>query len=383
MRSVTQALSTLGPSEIEAWRDLSRRAVEPNPYFDVDFLLSAHRWLRPDTDPLVAMVADAGELRAVLPFVERRNVRHLPVVVRSTSAPLGATVADLHLPLLAPGDLEAAGDVLLRELGRSVHGRPVVVEFGVIRLEGPVWGAIERVASARGRRLMVRSESARGAVRPVLRDTGGVAQGAVGVGTDALSHLSTSRRKSVARSMRAIRSELGPLTWVDRTGDLTAVDDFVRLEAEGWKGDPGEGGEGVVAVRGGERWFHDVTSRLRSEGRLHVGELQAGGNRVFMSVDMRSGDQWFGMRDVYDERYARFGPGTIGRLAEIAWFRTQELRLFDSCVNPTRYPHAATLYPDRAKVGRVLVAVNLPAAVGLTVAERARRELRRRTGEAS
>ncbi|MCR6493783.1 GNAT family N-acetyltransferase [Cellulomonas sp. P24] len=383
MRSVTQALSTLGPSEIEAWRDLSRRAVEPNPYFDVDFLLSAHRWLRPDTDPLVAMVSDAGELRAVLPFVERRNVRHLPVVVRSTSAPLGATVADLHLPLLAPGDLEAAGDVLLRELGRSVHGRPVVVEFGVIRLEGPVWGAIERVASARGRRLMVRSESARGAVRPVLRDTGGVAQGAVGVGTDALSHLSTSRRKSVARSMRAIRSELGPLTWVDRTGDLTAVDDFVRLEAEGWKGDPGEGGEGVVAVRGGERWFHDVTSRLRSEGRLHVGELQAGGNRVFMSVDMRSGDQWFGMRDVYDERYARFGPGTIGRLAEIAWFRTQELRLFDSCVNPTRYPHAATLYPDRAKVGRVLVAVNLPAAVGLTVAERARRELRRRTGEAS
>lgn len=383
MRSVTQALSTLGPSEIEAWRDLSRRAVEPNPYFDVDFLLSAHRWLRPDTDPLVAMVSDAGELRAVLPFVERRNVKHLPVVVRSTSAPLGATVADLHLPLLAPGDLEAAGDVLLRELGRSVHGRPVVVEFGVIRLEGPVWGAIERVASARGRRLMVRSESARGAVRPVLRDTGGVAQGAVGVGTDALSHLSTSRRKSVARSMRAIRSELGPLTWVDRTGDLTAVDDFVRLEAEGWKGDPGEGGEGVVAVRGGERWFHDVTSRLRSEGRLHVGELQAGGNRVFMSVDMRSGDQWFGMRDVYDERYARFGPGTIGRLAEIAWFRTQELRLFDSCVNPTRYPHAATLYPDRAKVGRVLVAVNLPAAVGLTVAERARRELRRRTGEAS
>ena len=380
MKSVTRPLSTLGPSEIGAWRDLSRRAVEPNPYFDVDFLVSAHRWLRPDTDPQVSMVSEAGELRAVLPFLERRSVKRLPVVVRSTSAPLGATVADLHIPLFAPGDIEAAAEVLLRELGRSAHGRPVVVEIGVQRLEGPVWEAIERVASSRGRRLSVRSASARGALRPARREPDDAERGSVRIDGDALAHLSTSRRRSVARSMRSIEAELGPLSWVDRTEDPTAIEDFVRLEAAGWKGDPGTGGEGVAAVGGGERWLHEVTARLRGDDRLLVGELKAGEQCLFMSIDMKAGAQWFGMRDVYDERFARVGPGTIGRLAEIAWFRTQELVLFDSCVNAARYPQAASLYPDRATVGRVLIAVNGPAVAVLALAGSARRVRRPSAG---
>ena len=370
MLSETRSLSSIDADERDAWRRLSERAIEPNPYFDVDFLITTHRRLRPDVDPKVAMVSSGGELRAVLPFLERRSVKKAPVIVRSTSAPLGASVVDLHIPLVDAACALQAMRGLLRELGSSRLGLPVVVDLATHRLEGPVWDALQHVTGQRRGRLMLRGDQARGALRmtgeraadrssPSLS-----APNAWPVDRSILAHLSRSRRHSLNRSFAALVAREGPLVWVDRTGDPEAIDEFMKIEDAGWKGDSTRGGQGVLTASGGATWFREVTDRLRSSGNLYVGALYAGEHCIYLSVDMRTGDQWFGMRDVYDERFAAYSPGTLGRLAEMAWFATGPPVTFDTCVNSTIYPQAASLYPDRMRVGRVLVAANTAAHLG-------------------
>ena len=375
MLSETRHLSSLDAREQDAWRRLSRRAVEQNPYFDVDFLLTAHRRLRPDLDPKVAMVSAGGELRAVLPFLEQRSVKNVPVIVRSTDAPVGASVTDLHIPLVDKDCVSQAMGGLLTELGSSKVGLPVVVDLAVHRLEGPVWDALERETARRGGRLMLRGEKSRGAFHipgeRADRSTP-VPVSPWPVGRSVVAHLSRSRRQSLRRALAALGAREGPVTWVDRTSDPAAIDEFMTIEHAGWKGDADRGGEGVLATSGGETWFRETTDRLRSVGDLFVGGLYAGERCLYLTVDIRSGDQWFGMRDVYDERFAAYSPGTLGRLVGMAWFAASPPVTFDTCVSPTLYPQNASLYPDRMRLGRVLVAGNTAANLGFRAVELAR-----------
>lgn len=386
MLSETRSLSSIGAHERDAWRRLSDRAIEPNPYFDVDFLIATHRRLRPDVDPKVAMVSSGGELRAVLPFLERRSVKKAPVILRSTGAPLGASVVDLHIPLVDAACVVQAMRGLLRELGSSRLGLPVVIDLATHRLEGPVWEALQHVTAQRRGRLMLRGDQARGALRLVGERTSDESHSALGapktwpVDKSILAHLSRSRRHSLGRSFAAIEGREGPLTWVDRTDDPGAIDEFMTIEDAGWKGDPTRGGQGVLTASSGATWFREVTDGLRCSGGLFVGALYAGERCIYISVDMRTGDQWFGMRDVYDERFAAYSPGTLGRLAEMAWFAARPPVTFDTCVNSAIYPQAAALYPDRMRVGRVLVAANTAAHLGFRAMALARRMRPSRAG---
>lgn len=370
MLSETRSLSSIDAHERDAWRRLSERAIEPNPYFDVDFLITTHRRLRPDVDPKVAMVSSGGELRAVLPFLERRSVKKAPVIVRSTHAPLGASVVDLHIPLVDAACVLQAMRGLLKELGSSRLGLPVVVDLAAHRLEGPVWEALQHVTAHRRGRLILRGDQARGALH--VTGEGAAVPSPLSPSTpkswtvdkSILAHLSRSRRHSLSRSFAAIEAREGPLTWVDRTGDPGVIEEFMTIEDAGWKGDTTRGGQGVLTASGGATWFREVTDHLRRSGNLFVGALYAGERCIYLSVDMRTGDQWFGMRDVYDESFAAYSPGTLGRLAEMAWFTTGPPTTFDTCVNSAIYPQAASLYPDRLRVGRVLVAANTAAHLG-------------------
>ncbi|MFC8597452.1 GNAT family N-acetyltransferase [Isoptericola sp. NPDC057191] len=362
-RARAERLSRVDPATADAWRALSRRALEPNPYFDVDFLRDAHRHLAPEVDPLVVTAWDGDDLVGVLPCVESPRWHGLPVRVRSTAPPLGSTMVDLHTPLLAPDAAVAASTALL---SWATAGRgPVVLELPVLGADGEAWPALRQAARRLGASLRVWGTGVRGAVVPTSparvspAPTGPVGPGPVPVPVDALvAHLSASRRKSVRRTAAALAAAHGPLTWCDRSADPAAVEEVVRMEAAGWKGRPERGGQGIEVLDGGTTWWRGLTARLRAADRLLVGELAAGGKPVFLTVTYREGDRWFGGRDVYAEDLREYGPGVLGRLAE-AWWAREQGAVFDSCVNPAVYPDIARLYPDRRAVVSVVVSRGL------------------------
>lgn len=381
MRAKTVRLSDVGAQDADAWRGLSSDAVEPNPYFDVDFLRTTHRRLRPDVDPWVVLVGDDDGLCGVLPYVQRRS--RTGVVVRSTGPPLGSTVVDLQTPLLRRGRHLEASRGILAEVGRGAYGAPVVVIVEQQRLDGPAWDGL--VGAVGDSNVLVRHRGERGAVLPghgsaetVVADLP-MPHEPVAIDATMLGHLAGGRRKSLNRSLSGLVRELGPVTWSDRSDDPQAILDFIALERQGWKGDVARGGEGVATRPDGARWLAEVAERLRDADELFVGELRAGDVTLFATIDLRAGDWWFGMRDAYDERFSRFGVGNLGRLSEIRYMEQRGLR-FDSSANPQTYPQASALYPGRLPVGKIVYGANAAGRAALRIArtvERAREAVRR------
>ena len=127
MRTRTIPIRDLSSSDEEAWRDLAVRSVEPNPFYEVDFLVPACRYLR-DGKRIVLLVAeDAARFHACVPV--RRN--NLPGIL---SPPVIASWRHLYgflgTPLVAPErGVEALSCLLTTLRGTGPWPRVVVLEL--------------------------------------------------------------------------------------------------------------------------------------------------------------------------------------------------------------------------------------------------------------
>src|SRR5208282_1528650 len=93
---------------------------------------------------------------------------------------------------------------------------------------------------------------------------------------------------------------------VDRGNDPSAIDDYIKLEASGYKS---RTGVAMTTVPGEPEYFTDMCKRFLAAGRLHVLTLEVGGRTVAMEIWVRGGEGLFLIKISYDEEYARFGPG--------------------------------------------------------------------------
>ncbi|NTV38903.1 MAG: GNAT family N-acetyltransferase, partial [Demequinaceae bacterium] len=161
------------------------------------------------------------------------------------------------------------------------------------------------------------------------------------------------RRASLKRSLeKALGSEL---TVDDRGHDPAALEQFLDLEASGWKGDASRGGH-ALRITGDDAWFADVASAFRADGRLTVLTVTGGGVVVYMGVSLRVGDGMFGCLDAYDERFATYRVGSMGRIA--GWRRAlshMQLRFFDPNLG-SFYVDSTLLFPHRRPHVTLLVA---------------------------
>jgi hypothetical protein len=370
VRTETVALSAVSRAAADSWRALSEDALVANPYFGYDALVSAHRHLRPDVDPAVILVWDGPDVVGVLPFVEQQHWRRIPVRLKTTAAPLGATVCDLHVPLLAPGRGSSVYTAILTEASSAARG--VVLEFPMHADVVEASGALAEAAAAADAVVERWWSGERGAVK----GTGGyhAFEGSMVVDETALRGFSTARRKSLRRALHRL-SGLGAVEVGDRTNDAGALDDFIRLEAEGWKGDPARGGQGVRTVPGGVEWLCELTRGARARGALAIIEMTIGGEIAWMGIEVRAGSRWFAVRDLYRERFP--SAGSLGRAAELEWFRRSGDPPFDSCINPRLHPHAATAYPDGFPVATYVVGMGPAGRAAVRVARSARAAKRR------
>ncbi|MEK8227852.1 GNAT family N-acetyltransferase [Oerskovia sp. M15] len=168
--------------------------------------------------------------------------------------------------------------------------------------------------------------------------------------------LSRSKRRQVDRLTRRLEEHAGAtLVMEDRAQDPRAFEAFVSLEASGWKGDAAQDGGALDVTPGAVGWFTDVTDGLRSRKNLHLLALVAGDDVVYMSLLLGAGGSLYSLMDTYDERFAKFSPGVIGRMMEQEFVlgRTTADR-FDPCLHPKNVG-PSSLYRDR----RILVGVVL------------------------
>lgn len=339
------SLASPDPAILPDWQDLSRRALVPSGYNAPELLLPA---LMRHERAKLATVRDSEGLQLALPLVACRS----PL---SFKASLSTPISFYGLPHLGPYSAVPALTALLRHLNEPVllHSVP---------MDGVLWDVI-RVSSAR---LTVINSWERAVVRP---------QGSYAGWYEA--NFDRKRRKE-QRRLHSRLAEKGKLEAQNfAAGDDTAgwVDDFLDLEAKGWKG---KRGTALKADPSAVAALHEAMRGLAGSGKLRFWKLALDGRPIAMMFGVAdSGQAWLG-KIAYDEDFARFSPGVQLILQATETLFAEGITLADSCAIPD-HPMINHLWRGRLRVADVMIAGPgvSRAMFNLTVeAERLRRRLR-------
>jgi CelD/BcsL family acetyltransferase involved in cellulose biosynthesis len=332
--TVTLAASEIGAVEQSAWRELGDRAAEPNPFYEPEFMMPAFRQLG---------LRGAG-LRVVR---EGRDwVACWPVSVapmaNASLVGLWHPYVLLCTPLIRADRLEAGARGLL---AARRGGVPAVVAMRSAGGDGPV----DRALTSAGADLGLRRAWERRLVRAAARPLDGAPR---------------PRRPDLQRRRRRLQEALdGDLTIEDRAGSDDAVQEFLELEAAGWKG---RAGTALASCPNDRAFFIEMAAACAARGRLRLMAMRLGTRTVAMACELLDGDSIFGFKMAYDEQLRRFAPGVqlLDALLE-RFHQDGRLRLYDSCSDPNA-TMVNQLYGDqRAIVSTVAAPRGLARPVGL------------------
>jgi hypothetical protein len=174
--------------------------------------------------------------------------------------------------------------------------------------------------------------------------------------TYARERISGKQLTNLARRRRQLGRTLGAaVTTVDRAAaDVDgAIEQFLELEAKGWKG---RAGTAVSHRPGHDRFFREVARGFADEGRLMFLSLEAGPTVLAQNTALVTGEGLFGFKRAYDEVFARWSPGVLLDLDVIGWFHERRsLAWLDTCSAPEDVA-GTRLFAD----GRAMCTVAIP-----------------------
>ncbi len=379
MRLRVVELAGIDPADIERWANLRARAVTPYPCLDPRLLVPAAR-LREDAQGIrLIFVEESSTLLAIMPFVVVRGVGRLPALTLSSRAPFLALESGWQHPLV---DADRSVEALTALLTGLVELQlPSLVDFCNFPGDGPLFAALHAAVAQLGLPVVERDRQEAAFARSTPALARGDQPEATVPASFVVPHSATRTRKR-AKQAKALEKALGAQLEVhDLSSDPEAVEQFIDLQHRGWKGDRSRNGGGLRAL-GFDRWFTEVTTAYRADGDLTVCSLAAGGEIVYMGVFLRIGSNSFGYADAYDERFASYSAGTLGRIATLnRTLSDPATSSFDPNMG-LQYLDSSQLYPHRQQYVRLLVAAGGGLARAVVHALPAGRRLRARMSRA-
>jgi CelD/BcsL family acetyltransferase involved in cellulose biosynthesis len=329
----------LSNRDVAAWNNLAERAVEPNPFFEPQFVLPAVEGFDDRSEVRLLTVRQGPELQFLAPLTKNRFWGH-PRLLTTWNH----TILYLHTPLIDadPSTGIEAWRLALRAMRRSAWRASITS----IPADGPAL-AMLRLACDEGREWVIDDLQERAFVQ--RRDSF----------ADYAQHMSGRHRRELERRSRKLAAATGgPATTVDMT-DAGGVEAFLRLEVEGWKG---KAGSAVGSKRAVQQVFEAMGRNFREEGRLLVLGLRTQQDVAAAIVCVRGRSTLYMIKMAYDESLREYSPGV--RLIDdlVAHFYAEtELTGIDSCADP-RNPFINRLFPDRRPIAKLAVRSSRPAA---------------------
>ncbi|MCB1494670.1 MAG: GNAT family N-acetyltransferase [Bauldia sp.] len=328
------ATASAGPASatarIAAWRDLAGRSADANVFFHPGILLPAIDHL----DPAIALatVSDGrGRLIALAPVHHERLGKISPAlwVWVHDYAPLGT-------PLIDGQALAAAADGLIRRLG---SGSLVIPDLAT---RSDTAAALCEAAERAGRPWTIIGEQP----RAVLDQTP--------AGADVRATLPARRRKELARQMRRL-AEIGGLT-VETALEPDHVrarfEEFLILEAAGWKG---EEGTALAAQAATAAFSREIVFNRSERGTTRIVSIRLGDHPVAIVVCFVAGSTAYAWKTAYDEHFARFSPGVQVMLeAADSLLADPAIARIDSCAAPNN-AMINQIWQDRMEVGALVI----------------------------
>ncbi len=316
---------------VPLWEDLAHHALEPNVFYEPWMLLPAVRAFGEEEELFFALVLERGgqdpeaSLLGFFPLHRRRHYRRMPV-------PMLGLWRHRHCFLCTP--LVRAGrarECLAAFLGWLEREAPApMIEWGWISAEGPFQLALSRALAEAGRPVFEAERHTRGLLR---RRAGAEAYLA--------EALTGQSRKELRRQERRL-AELAELRYQACGSAAEAprwIEQFVALEASGWKGQRGSAlGSSPAALD----FFCSAAGEAGRRGRLEMLGLFLSGRPIALKCNFVAQGGAFAFKIAYDEAFRRYSPGMLLELENIRRFHAQgaapgAAEWMDSCAEPDHF----------------------------------------------
>lgn len=196
LRARSVVLSEITVNDEQKWQALCKVALEPNPFLDPRFLMSAARCLPTTTDIRLVIVEDGDQWLAVMPLSVVGRFAGMPLRYASTAGEFLGKRASLCTPLIDAQKPDVAASALLRHLASRRSRLPGLIEITLLPDDGPVAVALRRAGIALRIPVQERSRFAR-------------AYTDFSSGVTSPDHFSTKRKKQFDRKRRGLERELG------------------------------------------------------------------------------------------------------------------------------------------------------------------------------
>lgn len=313
----------------EVWQDLADNALEENVFYRPWMLLPAIREFGAERNWKVLLVIADNEselklptLYGLFPLVYDRRFKKIPLGIYSL---WHHPYCFLHTPLVRLGCADACFQVVHRWLAQA---QPKVHLFHLnhIRGDGPFQQAFQTWATTNDLTPFENDYYQRALLVP---------------GTNAEDYLTATLSHNNLRQLRRQRRRLCEkgnleLQVLQPEEDLQPwLDDFLRLEAAGWKGQQGT----AFANREQERnYFQDIMRAAHENNSLMMLRLVLDGITLACKCNFLGTEGSYAFKITYDESYFRFSPGAQLELDNIRRVHEQpQIRWMDSCAEPQHF----------------------------------------------
>ena len=336
----------------EEWRELAAHALEPNVFYEPAFALAAAPVFGVDTRAVLVRNA-LGKLVGLFPgHAGRLKVAGWV----HPYAPLGTPLVDRNEP-------EAVIGAWLGHLGRD-PAMPAQLLLPLVPEQGAFARALDAVLTQAGRRSAAFGRHERALLAP---------------GDERQAYLersmSAGKRKELRRQRRRLE-DVGPVTVTTASAmaDIeAALQDFLVLEASGWKGLAGTAIAGDPAIKA---FVHGAVTTLAAEGKARIDRLLLDSAAIAATITLTSGDTAWCWKIAYNEGLARSSPGVqlICDLTDSLFARSEPRRV-DSCA-AAGHPMIDHVWRERLMLSDRLIelrpsAMPFALACGIETARRA------------
>ncbi len=325
---------------VTEWDGLAQASAEPNPFYESWYLLPSQRAL--DTRGRVRMLVleQDGRLAGLLPIEQawRYYGRPIPHWRSWTHAN-----CFLGSPLVLPGAETAFWQALLTWCDGHA-GSGLFLHLGHVPLHGGLFDALATTAQSQALPCGIVHRQDRALLASHLSPEEYFAKS-----------LSSKKRKELRRQFNRLSDE-GEVSFARQTDDSAMADwteEFLRLEASGWKGKAGSalasGPETAMLMR-------KSLAGAAARGRLERLTLFFDQRPIAMLASFITAPGAFSYKTAFDEDFSRFSPGVMLQCENLAILDRPDVAWVDSCA-AADHPMIDHIWRERRAIGRLSIAI--------------------------
>lgn len=331
------------PAFLAAWERLVGRAAEPNPFFEPWFLVpSLEQWGANNRVTVKAWLHD-GRLAGLMPIV--RSAKYYGHILTHATGWLHAN-AFCGVPLVVAGLEEDFWRAILAHFDRMAR-RALFLHLPLLPAGGPLDAALERVLAASPRAHYRVAEQQRAFLT-----------GDMGAQAYLEEAMSAKKRKELRRQHNRLAEE-GALAFERLEGDEGLAEwtaEFLALEAAGWKG---EAGSALASAPDTTALFTQALAGAAAAGRLERLALRLDGRAIAMLANFITPPGAYSFKTAFDEDFARFSPGMLLQLENLALLERADVAWADSCA-VEGHPMIERLWRDKRPMVSRNIAIGGP-----------------------